>query len=289
MNKIIFLLSFSLFGTAAFAQFTEFGIAGGISNYQGDLSPAVDFKNINIGQTKGAFGILLRHNFNPVFGLRGALTYGQVAGDDRLTDNPFKQSRQLRFTSDIIEVSTVAEINLFGYDPMYSNKKFTPYLFIGAAGYYFNPKTDFNGRDIELQPLGTEGQGNPGFDAPYSRVAFAVPGGGGIKFNLGDIWTVGIEVGARKLFHDYLDDVSGTYAGYEILAAGPGGETAALVANRTHEGTDINPAAIPGGQTRGNANFNDWYYFSMATLTYHISNGNGRRGSNRGGMGCPKW
>ena len=292
MLKRLLFVFFTALSVSAFAQFTEFGIAAGIANYQGDLSPAASFDSLNIGQTKGAFGIMVRHNFSPRWGIRGGLTYGKVAGDDRLSTNTQRLIRNLRFTTDIAEVSAIFEFNIFGYDPMYSGKKFTPYLLLGAAGYYFNPKADFNGRDIALQPLGTEGQGNPGFDEPYSRFSVAVPVGGGIKFALGDTWTVGLELGARKIFHDYLDDVSSKYAGYDVIANGPGGETGALLANRTWELTDANPASLPAGGIRGNDEFVDWYYFSMATLTYHLP-GNKRKGRRRGGrgnqLGCPTW
>ena len=107
---------------------------------------------------------------------------------------------------------------------------------------------------------------------------------------MGENWTVGIEFGARKIFHDYLDDVSGFYAPYEVVAER--GEVAASVAYRGWELTDESPAAsTPAGSGRGNDKFVDWYYFSVATLTYNLSgSGNGRRrirGMNK--SGCPTW
>ena len=284
---ILFLLAFLPF--ISNAQYNEFGIAAGVGNYQGDLSPELSFDNIEIGQTRGAIGILGRLNFNRFFNLRGGLTYGKVAGDDRLTPNA---ERNLRFETDIFEASVIAEWNIFGYDPVYSGKKFSPYLLLGAAGYYFNPKTDYNGRDVALQPLGTEGQGRPGYDAKYSLISVAVPVGGGLKFALGESWTVGIELGARKIFHDYIDDVSGDYAAFEDLNATS--EIAGAIGYRTWELTDESPASAPAGTGRGNEKFVDWYYFSMMSLTYHLPTTKRQRGKRRRGkkdnqMGCPTW
>lgn len=276
----IILLAFLPF--LASAQYSEVGIAGGISNYQGDLSGEISLENFNIGLTRGAIGILARRNFNRFFAIRGAATYGKVAADDARTAN-FR--RNLSFESDIVDVAAIAEFNIFGYDPVYSGKRFSPYIMVGVAGYYFNPKTEYNGRLVALQPLGTEGQGRPGYDARYSRVSIAVPVGGGLKMALGDSWTIGIELGARKIFHDYLDDVSGDYAPYADLISE--GEIAGALGNRRWELTDSSPAAQENSGPRGNAKFVDWYYFSMMTLTYHLTNGKGR--ATRSGTGCYKW
>lgn len=271
------------------AQYNEFGIAAGIANYQGDLSPILSIENLDIGETRGAIGVLGRLNFNRFLNLRGALTYGKIAGDDRKTANAV---RNLRFESDIIDASVIAEFNIFGYDPVYIGKKFSPFIFLGVAGYYFNPKTDYNGRDVALQPLGTEGQGRPGYDSRYSLFSFAVPVGGGFKFGLGESWTIGIELGGRKIFHDYLDDVSGSYAAFEDLNATS--EIAGAVGYRGWELTDESPASAPTGRPRGNEKFVDWYYFSLMSLTYHLpttkrQRGKRRRGKQDGQMGCPTW
>jgi len=282
MRQIIIFTLLGLMPFFANAQYTEIGIAGGISNYQGDLSGEISFENINIGITKGSIGVLARRNFNRFFALRGAITYGKVAGDDARTAN-FR--RNLSFESDIIDVAAIAEFNIFGYDPVYSGKRFSPYILTGIAGYYFNPKADYNGRLVALQPLGTEGQGRVGYDARYSRVSIAVPIGGGLKIALGTNWTIGLELGARKIFHDYLDDVSGSYAPYTDLISA--GEIAGDLGNRSWELTDSSPASQPNDGPRGNAKFVDWYYFSMMTLTYHLTNGKGR--ARRSGTGCYNW
>ena len=95
----------------------------------------------------------------------------------------------------------------------------TPYLFGGFSVFHFNPKADFGGSNIELQPLGTEGQGIDG-KKKYKRIQFALPIGGGIKISVGKIG-IGIEVGARRTYTDYLDDVSTKYIDPNLF--GPAG------------------------------------------------------------------
>ncbi len=67
---------------------------------------------------------------------------------------------------------------------------------------------------VYLKPLSTEGEGLPGYPdrKPYSLTQLAIPFGGGVKFAITNDWHIGLEVGLRKLFTDYLDDVSSTYA-----------------------------------------------------------------------------
>jgi hypothetical protein len=64
-----------------------------------------------------------------------------------------------------------------------------------------------------LQPLHTEGQGQPERDKPYSLVTLAIPMGFGVRYKLNDNFNIGAEIGLRYTFTDYLDDVGGgTYA-----------------------------------------------------------------------------
>lgn len=290
MTRFVIIAILSICSLSLSAQYGELGITGGAANYQGDLSPDLTFQNRNIGLTRGAVGIFGRYNFNRFFNTRGAFTFGNVAGDDRLSNSEDRINRNLRFKTNIYEAAAIIEINLLGYDPVFYGKRFSPYLFFGAAGYYFNPKTDYNGRFIELQPLGTEGQGTEGYPAKYSRWSVAFPVGMGLKLALGDRWTLGVEMGGRKLIHDYLDDVSGTYAPYELIRQ-TNGEIAATIANRKWELNDSSPANLnDAGRTRGNEKFSDWYYFTTLSISYHIINSNKgvRRGKRSGrSLGCP--
>jgi hypothetical protein len=47
-------------------------------------------------------------------------------------------------------------------------KRHNYYLSMGAIFFKFNPKGKYLNEWLELQPIGTEGQGLPGYDAPYT-------------------------------------------------------------------------------------------------------------------------
>src|SRR5690606_3722723 len=105
--------------------------------------------------------------------------------------------------------------------------------------------TEFNGNEIALQPLGTEGQGTSlSTKKNYSLNQFTVPLGIGIKLNIKDGLAISLEYGIRKTFTDYLDDVSGYYVDTDILAR-ENGTIAASLSNRSLESTY--------GTNRGNA------------------------------------
>lgn len=73
------------------------------------------------------------------------------------------------------------------------------------------------GNKYYLKPLSTEGLGFLE-NRPYYKInQVSIPFGGGVKFALNDNVRLGFEVGMRKLFTNYLDDVSTTYAGKDLL------------------------------------------------------------------------
>ena len=73
-----------------------------------------------------------------------------------------------------------------------------------------------NGIQKPLREIGTEGQGwFPGIGR-YKNWGAALPFGLGWKGTLGSTMTFQIEWGARKLWTDYLDDVSGVYVIHDL-------------------------------------------------------------------------
>jgi len=110
----------------------------------------------------------------------------------------------------------------------------TPYGFIGVAGFLNNPEaqapaTDLQGNSlpeagkwVKLRPLGTEGQystldptdANYGIK-PYKVAQIAIPFGIGIRLKLNQVMDFSAEWGFRYTFTDYLDDVSRNYVGLD--------------------------------------------------------------------------
>ncbi len=254
---------------------------GGLATYQGDLQSS----RFAINQSNPALGVGLLYNVSSKFLVRGGFTYGKIEGDDKKnTINKSTIPRNLKFASNITEGHIALEYNLFDME----ERSLTPYVFAGAAVYHFNPYTnDAAGNKHFLQPLSTEGQGLVAYPSkkPYNLTQFAIPIGGGIKIAVTDNVQFAIEIGLRKLFTDYLDDVSSTYANRNLLLAARGSKAVELA----FRGNEIAPAAnYPTvGDQRGNPKSKDWYYFSgvrlSKTLNFNNSGGNGRKSK----TGCP--
>lgn len=248
---------------AGFSQYSEIGFHGGVSYYIGDLNPYTHFThNPNVGG--GAFW---RANLTDRHAFRFNFLYTTVEGNDADAASEWRRNRNLQFQSEIVEVSMLLEINFLSYEVGDPNRAYTPYVFGGLAYFRMNPMADYNGNLVELHPLGTEGQLAGGSDNGYGLGQIAVPFGMGFKFNISGRVSMGIEYGIRKLFTDYLDDVSTTYASPELLesSSGPAAVELAdrsLVAGR-EDGTNTD-------LTRGNPDTNDWYAYTNLSLSIRI-------------------
>ncbi|MFK8008041.1 MAG: DUF6089 family protein [Saprospiraceae bacterium] len=280
-KNIILILSFFLLPFLSFSQHSELGITLGISAYQGDLSPSTS--RLNPGQINPMVGIFGKYNFNRIIAVRAGFNYAILSAEDSKSTIETSKIRNLSFRSNIFEGNLMLEINILGYEPYNLEEPWSPYLFAGIAFFHYNPEAKFNDEWVELQPLGTEGQGLPDYPdrKPYNLNSFAIPMGGGIKFALSDTWNLGVEGGVRMTFTDYLDDVSSTYVEESLLLEK--NPLSAALANRSG-----NP--IDAGFIRGNNKVSDWYAFLGVTLSKNFLD-NGLVGSRRRGRksktGCP--
>ncbi|MEI6059554.1 MAG: DUF6089 family protein [Bacteroidota bacterium] len=259
MQKIfIFLMFLVLLAPSAHAQKSgDLGVLGGVTYYVGDLNPGMPFR-----MAKPAFGILYRQNFNTRLALRAHFIRGTVAGDDAISKaNP---ERNLNFKSTISEAGLQFEINFFEYFIGSKMHSITPYIFGGASVFFFNPYGNLPGGSVELQPLGTEGQGTAAYPdrKAYNLYAFSMPFGIGVKYSISKLFGVGAEWGMRRTTTDYLDDVSQTY--YLNLAG-------TVPANATTKQLASDPLLTHNdGMQRGNSRNNDWYSFAGISLTVKI-------------------
>ena len=267
-----------LFPFSSSAQKLELGVFGGLANYQGDLAPVA----FTLRETKPAYGLVARYNINKFLTLRANAMYGRISGNDGKTLLEWRQIRNLSFETHIYEASLVSELHLFGYEDC-GGKRFSPYAYFGLGIFNFNPKTIYNGQWVELQPLGTEGQGTSLYPErqPYKLTQVSVPFGGGIKFRVGRGLNLSAEIGWRKTFTDYLDDVSLTYVDRDILIA----ENGLLSHNLSNRSGEVLPSPINrlDGEQRGDPTDKDWYLFGGLILSYTF----GTPCYNRSGVGCP--
>lgn len=235
----------------------------GASIYEGDLAPTNKFESLALSQA--SFGVYGRVGISDRLGFKAFIQSSRVQGSDQNRSNSL--SRNLSFRTQIFEVGALAE-----FYPLGNRRRLVPYLQGGASVYRFNPETLYNGRYIELQPLGTEGQGVAGFGDRYDLTRFAVPMGIGVRFDLNESFVLGAEFTTRMLFFDHLDDVSGRYVNYYELVQ-TNGSLAATLADRTGEYFGTENRDIPTGTMRGDPSNNDWFHAGVITLGYRMGNG----------------
>lgn len=274
------LLLFATFATSA--QRIHIGLFGGLAAYNGDLTDKIFPKKV----TNGAIGLTASYELRDQIMIRGGFTYAVVGGADRFSEQADLVSRNLSFETSLFEFSLLGEYYILNLN----HHRISPYAFGGLAIYHFNPYA-FNGSDtkIYLKPLSTEGQGLPGYPGrkPYSLTQLAMPFGGGVKFAVSENLHIGVEVGLRKLFTDYLDDVSSTYADPNDLLAAKG----QLSVDMSYRGDELpggNTAYPAKGAIRGGEKKKDMYYFSGIHLTYRLGGSGGLFGNSyKRKFGCP--
>lgn len=252
------LLSFFVFiSVFASAQNYEFGALIGNSSYIGDLVCLENHRHF--GNLNPALGIFGKYNYGK-WSTRLGLTSTSVEANDLNSHYP---ERGLNFKSSILELGLILEYNIYYLN--LKNAYIAPYIMAGGSVFSFNPKGEYNGEWMELQPYGTEGQGLEGHADHYNRTSVAIPFGAGIKFAMKNRITIGAEIMIRKLFTDYLDDVSGTALNYSELYEG-NGEIAAYLSAPTK---NINPNNMDFNYSRG-ASGKDMFYSCQISISYTL-------------------
>jgi len=258
-------------------------LLGGFSNYIGDLQS----RGYTTQQAHFAFSGGLQYDLSPHFSILGNLSYAKVGASDAYSKKPDVVARNLSFQSRIYEGNLLLEYNLLDLN----QHRFTPYAFGGFALYHFNPFAfDSLGHKLYLRQLSTEGEGLAAYPdrKPYKLTQIAIPFGGGIKMRVTDNVVIAYEIGLRKLFTDYLDDVSTTYVDQATLLAARGPDAVKMA----YRGSELKTGgAYPeDGTIRGNHKTKDWYYISGIRVTIGI---NTRRGAqeyrrSKGVYDCPE-
>ena len=298
---LFFILSFCLIATAADAQLfgkhksrshSRFGrnkppyryeMIGsiGATNFLGDLGGANQigthgFKDLNFTCTRPSLGVGMRMKVQQFISAKANLFWGDIHGDDKLTQEPFRNARNLNFRSNIFELSGQLEFNFIkeqkghvyaikGVRGM-KHKDKEIYLFTGGGLVYFNPQGYYDGKWYYLQPLSTEGEGILPGTKKYSLVTGMVSIGGGMRFAINRYWGVGFEIGLRETFSDYLDDVSGKYPDPSIFK----GNVVAQHLSNPSNAADANYCYPCAGQQRGDPTHKDAYVFAMFTVGYKV-------------------
>ena len=276
---LLALISF-LFTLTSAAQKFHINLFGGEANYQGDLQD----KRFTFSQSHPAGGVGVSYDLTDKFSVRSGIALARISADDKFGRN---RKRNLNFTSNITEVN----LGLEYYITRLVDHALTPYVFGGIALYHFNPYTrDTAGTKYYLKPLSTEGEGFVQGKKNYNLTQFAIPFGAGVKLSLSENINVGLEFGLRKLFTDYLDDVSTTYVDQALLFANRGSKAVDLAFRGDELKTGTGRTYPPAGTTRGGSTHKDLYYFTGATVSFRLGSGNRFGGGGSGKhakYGCP--
>lgn len=240
-----------------FLHRSELLLMGGGMNYIGDLN-----NESALTLPRLAAGVGVRYRLDNRWALRLEASYGQIGCDE-----DYNELRNLSFRSDILEGALLAEFNFAPFGSGATERLWTPYLFGGLGVFHFNPMAQYTLGDgevhwAELQPLSTEGQGSTLYPdrKAYPLMQLCLPFGVGIKVRLGKVFSLAAEYGFRKTWTDYLDDVSKTYVGSDLLIAhSSDGALAAQLADRSGEVREGYVNAV--GIKRGDDSLDDWYAY----------------------------
>lgn len=274
-----FLLSLLIIPSFATAQRWHVNVTGGVSNYSGDLQG----KAYTFDQSFFAFGVGAQYDITRNFSVTSNINIMKVGASDQY-NNPNLVFRNLSFQSNITEWNLLGEYTFLDI----TRHMFSPFVFGGVAVFHDNPYAfDTLGHKVFLRPLSTEGEGLAAYpnQKPYSLTNFAIPVGGGIKFRVSENVVLAYEVGFRKTFTDYIDDVSTVYVDQATLQAAKGGEAVEMA----YRGNELKGGAPypPGGTQRGSPKYKDVYYYTGIRVSIAlVSTKNSYYG--RGRIDCPK-
>jgi len=296
--SIVILLSLQEYSHAQIWHFrdkNEYFVGLGATNFLGDLggtprigSDPFSMRDLDWPSTRPLVNVGYRYKLDTRMALSGNLFLGQLAGDDRLTENKYRNNRNLHFRSPIIELSAQFELLLTQQREGaryalrgvqgWSFLNFESYLLVGVGGFYFNPKakyrhpTEGDGKWYALRPIGTEGQTISEDKKMYSRFQIAIPFGVGIKYAIDQNWSIGIEYGLRKTFTDYIDDCSSVYFDNQAIKQ-QGIDKGDAWAYLADPSLGLIDGQTVSGAQRGDPTDLDSYMFATIKIYYKIKGG----------------
>lgn len=160
----------------------EIGLFAGGSFYTGELN-RVPF----VGTTPSG-GLFYKHTFHTRLALKGTGTIGKLKGDgNRLDGEP------VNFNNWFYDIAATGEFNFMPYLPAHKKYIFSPYLLAGIGVMYYPD----------------------GPNATNTKLILNIPIGIGVKYNINESLTCGVEFSVKKTFSDYYDY---TTSGYDKIA-----------------------------------------------------------------------
>jgi hypothetical protein len=178
-----FVFLFTLLALSVSGQRSEVGFGIGTLTYTGDLVRT--FSPVNL---KPAGTIFYRNNISKVVSFRTTLTAGNLSASEVPLDAA-ANIRNASFNIFLFEAALGFEYHFLDWRDSKRPMRYTPYLF---AGFGLFGISGYDTKPVE-----------------YSNVQGTIPFGGGFKYIVNPKHYLSFEVGIRKTFFDYLDNISG--------------------------------------------------------------------------------
>jgi hypothetical protein len=280
--SLTLVLHYSSFSQLSAGNYFEGGITVAPMGFLGDLGGHAGkgtsfLKDYNLNTTKLSFGAYVTAHPSEWLGIRFALNYGNVAGNDANVtskggDEDSRKNRNLDFRSSIVEGFLAAEVYptvFFENDPTDVQGRLRPYGILGIGVFHFNPQgtyTDPSGVTnwVNLRPLRTEGEGFAEYPErkEYALTQINIPMGIGIKYYFSENLNVSFEIVHRKTFTDYIDDVSTTFVDPSLFSKYLSPAQAAIASQMSNKSPLRNTpnSGFDVGDKRGDPTQNDAYF-----------------------------
>jgi opacity protein-like surface antigen len=185
MKKTIFILLLLMQILLVNAQLKpDFGFIAGTDYYMGDINPEK-----LLYSPQYMFGPILRFNIDSRHSIRLHAIYAHLTGSDNDFDYVItKRNNNVSFSASLLNLATQFEYNFFSYKTGTNKGNISPYMF-GGFGYSLIMSSSIN---------------NSGSEANNH---LTIPFGIGVKFNITDRLSSGLEWSYNKSFTDQLDGV----------------------------------------------------------------------------------
>ncbi|MBS1630184.1 MAG: hypothetical protein JST27_09020 [Bacteroidetes bacterium] len=202
-------------------------------------------------------GVFTRYAFHPGFVFRAAINYGSVYANDNWNQKKAESAtspddvaftrymRNLDVQSNIWEGNIMFEINplrIGNLEKRSAKKRMQPYILLGGGIFHYRAKGTYvprgtdgkangQGRMVNLDDLYLENQGpsDPVTDSLLREANLSLPtgptkvwvpevcGGIGVRWDIANQVSLGLEYVYRYTFTDYLDNVSTTYVDPKVF------------------------------------------------------------------------
>lgn len=278
------LAALSLKAQEPLRKSTYLSVGFGLSNYLGDLGGNTGvgkrfFYDNNFKKRTFFYGVGFSYYWRERLGVRFELSGGKLAGSDQdavftsVTDNSYyRLRRNLDFQTRITEGALLVQLQPLKFistQNRWHHFSVQPYLGFGLGLFSFNPQGSYFDEIaddyvwVDLQPLRTEGQGMKEYPGrkPYQLTQWNLPMVIGFSYVFSPKTSLSFEFMGRKLFTDYLDDVSTNYIDPSLFEKYMNPEDAEVARAVSNKSNLINPdMAYRAGDQRGNPKKKDFYY-----------------------------